>query len=398
VHCQLEKKIVHFLPWYSIKNKGGTEIFILDLAKRQKQQGQNVCVLSPGKFESEFYFEGIQIIETNLINTEGDFYQRNGFRRQNNHDNLLRLIKAMNTKIIYFHCFWFYQFQYLKSILEETSIQVIIIPHLSNFLCQKGNLRYKNKVDCDGKATIEKCFKCNNTNFAFSHFYHFLPNKAIDSSLLNSLILNKLNSRAQIEFYVKNFKIFESNRIKISVLSEWYLEILKKNIPNANTELFYNSDNQLISTVNGKHTPRVIKNNIKLLYVGRQTEAKGLLLLINAFKLLNSNKFSLTIIGPFDSGLSLESRDYLNFNITNLGPMRHEEIRTVFETHDCLIVPSIDIEMRPLIIIEGIQSGITIIGSNKGGISDLLKSYKKGVLFEAGNFVELKNTILKEFK
>ena len=81
-----------------------------------------------------------------------------------------------------------------------------------------------------------------------------------------------------------------------------------------------------------------------------------------------------------------------------MGPIKHEEIRKVFETHDCLIVPSIDIEMRPLIIIEGIQSGIKIIGSNKGGISDLLKSYKRGVIFETGNFVELKNTILKEFK
>ena len=63
MHCQLEKKIVHFLPWYSIKNKGGTEIFILDLAKRQKQQGQNVCVLSPGKFESE-YFNSIFLLDS----------------------------------------------------------------------------------------------------------------------------------------------------------------------------------------------------------------------------------------------------------------------------------------------------------------------------------------------
>ena len=61
---------------------------------------------------------------------------------------------------------------------------------------------------------------------------------------------------------------------------------------------------------------------------------------------------------------------------------------------DILCVPSID---EPLgnVVLEGMVSGCLVIGSNTGGIPDMIKDEITGYLFENGNAVELQNTIVK---
>ena len=59
-------KIIHFLPWYSPHTLGGTELFILKIAKEQKKDGHEVEIICPNiKLEDEFdEIDGIKVIVT----------------------------------------------------------------------------------------------------------------------------------------------------------------------------------------------------------------------------------------------------------------------------------------------------------------------------------------------
>ena len=52
---------------------------------------------------------------------------------------------------------------------------------------------------------------------------------------------------------------------------------------------------------------------------------------------------------------------------------------------DVLIIPSEWYENNPLVILEAFQYGLTVIGSDIGGIPEIIVDGKNGLLFQCGN-------------
>jgi glycosyltransferase involved in cell wall biosynthesis len=124
--------------------------------------------------------------------------------------------------------------------------------------------------------------------------------------------------------------------------------------------LVYNGVNKNIFKYK-EHT----KFNNKILYIGRLREDKGLIYLINATRELKN--ISLSIVGK--GNLSL-----IENNVSYLGFKTHNEIKEILDTHDILILPttSDSSESFPNVILEGLSSGIIVIGSDVAGIKEML--------------------------
>ena len=67
----------------------------------------------------------------------------------------------------------------------------------------------------------------------------------------------------------------------------------------------------------------------------------------------------------------------------------NESIGDVFSELDVLVVPSVWYENTPLAIYSAQEAGCPVIASNLGGMSEVIKHEKNGLLFEAGDFVGL---------
>lgn len=125
------------------------------------------------------------------------------------------------------------------------------------------------------------------------------------------------------------------------------------------------------------------KDKKVILFVGRLAEIKGVTYLIEAMKKVDAK---LVIVGDGTLRESLESQaKEQGEKIVFLGAKTHEELKTIYASADIFVAPSItaksgDQEGFGLVMLEAMASGLPIVASNSGGISDLIHDNINGLL------------------
>jgi alpha-maltose-1-phosphate synthase len=110
----------------------------------------------------------------------------------------------------------------------------------------------------------------------------------------------------------------------------------------------------------------------KILFVGRIEYLKGVHYLLEAIKKLNLKDVYLSIVGnstPETEHLLYNYKE-LN-NIEFLGQKNKEELVEIYNTHDVLILPSIQ-ESFGLVILEAMSCGVPVIATENTGASDII--------------------------
>lgn len=128
-------------------------------------------------------------------------------------------------------------------------------------------------------------------------------------------------------------------------------------------------------------------------YFGKVSREKGLLTLVQAMKEIKTSK--LLIIGEGELKKDLE-KYILQENIAGikfLGHIKGERLKTTIRNSQLAILPSEWYENCPASILEAFALGKPVIGSNIGGIPELIEDGVDGFLFEPGNAEELSEKI-----
>jgi glycosyltransferase involved in cell wall biosynthesis len=129
------------------------------------------------------------------------------------------------------------------------------------------------------------------------------------------------------------------------------------------------------------------------LYVGRVDQEKGLFTLVKAFE---NTQHNLIIIGFSTEGYDIMLKNYLkdkNHNITFTGNLDFPQIEPYLETCLCTICPSEWYDNLPNSVLESFAFAKPVIASNLGSIKELVVDYSTGLLFQAGDFLSLRNTL-----
>jgi len=137
------------------------------------------------------------------------------------------------------------------------------------------------------------------------------------------------------------------------------------------------------------------KKTIQILFVKSDYLTGGLPALISALKQLENDKIQLSIVGPKEKdfeNIRMLSQQLDFHNIKLLGRKSREELKEIYLRHDILCVPS-KREALGVVFLEGQSVGISVIGSNVGGISEVLDKGESGWLVEAGNSAGLSDTL-----
>ncbi len=128
-------------------------------------------------------------------------------------------------------------------------------------------------------------------------------------------------------------------------------------------------------------------------YFGRVSEEKGLLTLIRAVMDIKNSR--LLIIGEGELRNKLEEC-VSEKNIANIefsGYMDEERLKSVIRDSMFVVVPSEWYENCPHSVLEAFALGKPVIGSDIGGIPELIEDGIDGLLFEPGNSEELSEKI-----
>ncbi|MFC7131180.1 glycosyltransferase family 4 protein [Haloferax chudinovii] len=131
----------------------------------------------------------------------------------------------------------------------------------------------------------------------------------------------------------------------------------------------------------------------QILYVGQLTYSKGVDVLVEAVANLDSEDIDVHILGkgPQKSKLELMSADLENVHIHGFVP--EDELKQMYLKADLTVVPSRWYDNSPMVIYESFAYGTPVIGSEIGGIPELIENGETGYLFEPENPKQLKNAI-----
>ncbi len=145
-----------------------------------------------------------------------------------------------------------------------------------------------------------------------------------------------------------------------------------------------------------------------LLSVGRIVEQKGINYLINAMpEILNDfSNAKLIIVGDGNEKENLEKltkKLKLENNIIFTGKLPNNKLPRYYATADVFIAPSIKdsygwVEAMGIVFLESLSSGTPIIGSNIGGIPDIIRDNETGLLVEQKNSKEIAIAVKKILK
>lgn len=134
------------------------------------------------------------------------------------------------------------------------------------------------------------------------------------------------------------------------------------------------------------------KDEIKnFIYVGRLSEEKNLLYLLETFKDLPDLNLSIVGYGPLEP----ELKKLKSSNVTFYGSINNSELPDVYQKHDVFILPSYS-EPWGLVVEEALNNGIPVIVSNRVGCSsEIVKEEVNGLVFHIEKKDNLKECILK---
>ncbi len=204
---------------------------------------------------------------------------------------------------------------------------------------------------------------------------------------------NKFNKEI-LNLISKTQKIITVSKNNYELLNKQFDDIVKKTvlIPNGfNNSIFYkyNYDKRKVfEKLNINKNYRHV-----VTYVGKLVEVKGVDILLKAASIYQSENILTLIVGE---GILLEklkemAKQLKIKNVVFLGNKSQDMLREIYNISNVVVVPSRS-EAFGLVVIESLACGTPVIGSNVGGIPDIINK-KLGILFESEDYITLSKNI-----
>lgn len=358
--------------------KGGSETYFFGLKKMLEDNGHETIEFSMHDDKNlytrykDYFVENVDYTTTNKWTK-----LKNGIKLINSKEAYLKLCKLIEeTRPDIAHINLIYH-QLTPSIfhaLKKYKIPIVFTSHDYKMICPNYKLMSKNQI----------CTKCVGGNF-----YNCAVNKCHKDSMVFSTLLS-------IEAYLHKFKksydladyiICPSNFMREQLVNGGYKREKLIHIPNFLTNDF-----------NSKISESKRGDEKTLLFFGRLSLEKGLDLLLDAMKLVG-NEIVLKVIGtgPEEERLKNRVESEKITNVKFLGFKNGMELVKEIESSKATIIPSVWHEVFGLTIIESYSTGTPVIGSNLGGIPEIINNHQTGFIFQHDDLSSLVKSINQLF-
>lgn len=341
---------------------GGAEIVVEKMAKSMFQRGYDVIVITTSPDESRHVTEndGITVYQINTTKLYPTYKQTEpqGLKKPFWHvfdlwnNDTLKVIKDILIReeidIVHINNFKGLSLSCFKAV-KELGIPVVYESHDFSLICPRANLIRGNNTLCQKRNII-----CNE----YVNVQRRLLNDNVDLLISPS------------QFMINKFK--ENN---------FFNNVRCVKIP---LGVDYSSNKTIKSY-----------DTIDITYIGTLGKHKGVHNLINAFKQIDNENIRLHIIGKGYDEEEFKELAADDDRIIFHGFVENTEIMKYYELTNILVIPSICYDNSPLVIYESFSTGTPVIGSDIGGIPELIDEGYNGFLFESDNPDSLKEKLVK---
>lgn len=129
-----------------------------------------------------------------------------------------------------------------------------------------------------------------------------------------------------------------------------------------------------------------------VVHIGRLDESKGILTLLDAWRMMDSPPL-LKIAGTGSLQNAVEAAAANSAHIEFLGRVPAGEVADIVGDASFSIIPTLNYEGFPKVIVESFAVGTPVIASNLGSVGEIIDPHRTGHLFSAGDARELAQTV-----
>jgi glycosyltransferase involved in cell wall biosynthesis len=352
--------------------KGGSEKYYFELAELLKENGHEVAFFSMEDEKNiktgykEYFVSPVDLNSNNKLKALDIIYSRK------NNKKMKEALEDFKPDIVHLNNFQRQLSASIVDAIKEKNIPIVFTAHDIEAICP-------NKTMLDAKNNI--CEQCLN-----GRYFNCVKKTCIKNSKLKS-ILGAIETK-----YYRTKKIYTEKIDYIITPSEFYR---KKFVEDGiNPEKILTIHN-FIDTENYNF---LTEDEGYALYFGRVSVEKGIINLIKAFEKTQKGVLYIAGDGPEKEKIEqLIVERKLKNRIKMLGFLSKDKILEAIRKCRFTVLPSIWRDNCPYSVLETMAIGKPVIGSNNGGIPELVRDGETGLVFDSNNIDELTYKMNKLF-
>lgn len=400
-------RILHFLPFFSPHTKGGTEVFLLNLARAQTEGGHEVHIICPNtKEEAAFdYIEGIRITYFPFPYGETNNGFLSGIDAHRTSAAFCQIVAGIDPDVIHLHGLYPHFLKYFEVLQQESKRNLILTVHLVNIVCPNQTLVNWGNEYCEGKVDFAICSTCVSSAKGGSTLGRLASSLTmpINDRLYRMFGLaacaNQIPAQRRVHSQIRVLN-FLRNNAWIDVLNPWFYAVFALNGFSTQRLSYFPSPffeaNRFIPDSSSLDEGA----KVKFLFVGRLSVQKGVDLLIQALELLGQfkHRFSVSFVGKHTDPELIRRIQRLadcGFALTLEGEIENKAMAPHYRDADYLLFPSLrgSSEMLPMVIQEAFQSDLPVVSSDSPAAKSLVKDGVNGYLFRTDDHNDFANVL-----
>lgn len=364
------KRIAHV---YSIPG-GGIQRYVEALSRGLEDSfGEEIqcahLVADPsGKFESAFRDTDFAFVFPGPYRKLLEHRMQDDCSISHHESYFVQLLERVQPDLVHFHDLSLLGAS-LIGVAQDKGIRTVVTLHDHWFICPRFFLVRSDLSQCDGPNEGTRCRICFGDNSGIQ------PYTKARYDFLHRMLTKKTDRVIAVSNYIKQ-------------------TMEREGIPPEKIQLVYTSVINSLADSLPKTDPRAGKP-LQVGYIGAVSPHKGVHVLLQATCSIADEDVHVHVYGTIDS-LYLSTLNRLTADRSHIilhGTYTPQDLSSIFDNLDVLVVPSVCQDLSPLVIQEAYSHGVPVIGSQIGGIPEYIRE-DCGQLFEAGNSQEL-SEILK---
>ena len=341
---------------------GGSEKYYFELGKLLKEHGNEVAYFSMKDDrniktgDKEYFVEKIDLNTGSKLKALDIVYSKENYKK------MQEVIDDFKPDIVHLNNF---QRQLSASIVDcckKNNIPMVFTAHDMQAICPASAMLYKGEI-------CEDCIK--------KGYSSCIKKTCIKNSKLKSIL-----GVLEAQYYRKN-KIY--SKIDFIITPS---EFLKKQLIKGKLE--YKRIETVHNFVIDSNRENNNNDNKYAFFFGRLSGEKGILNLLNAIKQLDNGNLIIAGDGPERKNIEkFIKENNIEDKVKMVGYLKQEQVKEYIENSRFVVVPSIWYENCPYSILETMEIGRPIIGSQIGGIPELIEDKENGFVYEYNDIDEL---------
>lgn len=390
-------RVVHVPFGYFPDAVGGTEVYVAQLARDLHTGGVESVVAAPadGPASRRYEHEGVPVYRFSVpaLSNVADLY---GEGDETAARSLADVLDDVNADVLHLHAFTRAASVRAVRAAKRAGVAVVFTYHTPTVSCVRGTLLRDGHEPCDGALIAHRCAAC------------LLESRGVPAPIRDALArgpsalgatlasvgasgawVTALRARELTTARHDAFRTLLAESDAVVAVCEWVRALLlgAGASPKRVVLSRQGTPSRASREVSGSQgRVRPIDGDLRVVYAGRLHPTKGVDVVIRALLADRTLRVSLDVYGVAQDANSVRYREELlaisasDPRVRFHAPLAAGRVVDTLASYDATVVPSQWLETGPLVVLESFAAGTPVIGSNLGGVAELVSHDRDGWL------------------